>query len=383
MRMESKYVKRRQRGLAVLCAALVLLIGAVIYIGVHFFNHGESDYSGSGNGTVKLVQVEEGSSLSELGPQLSKDGIVASNDAFQSAAFNNPRASQIKPGFYRLQEEMSAEAAVNALLDEKNQVEVLNVQGGSTLMDSKVVGGDVRYGIYTLISQVTCAQGADNCISAQSLQDVAAQTDPVELGVPEWAIEKVKGRGNDPRRLEGLIVPGQYVVDPSANAKEILKDLIQRSAKEFEKTDIVNRAQVVNLSPYDLLTAASLIEREAPANDFDKVARVILNRLAVPQRLEFDSTVNYDLPEQEVATTDADRARLTPWNTYTMDGLPTTPIASVSVKAIEAMEKPAEGQWLYFVTVDKNGTTVFSNTFEEHLAAIQQSADNGVLDSNR
>ncbi|MEF3088107.1 endolytic transglycosylase MltG, partial [Bacillus altitudinis] len=80
----------------------------------------------------------------------------------------------------------------------------------------------------------------------------------------------------------------------------------------------------VGLNPYDMLVAASLVEREAPEGDFDKVARVILNRLAEKQKLEFDSTVNYDLSEVEVATTDADRNRPTPWNTYAKGGLPET-----------------------------------------------------------
>lgn len=383
MRMEPKYVKRRQRGLAVLIAALVLLIGSVIYIGVAVVNRGNEDYRGSGNGVVQLVEIPEGSSLSELGPDLVSKGIVASDGAFQSAAFSNKGAADVKPGFYRLQEHMSASSAVAALLDLNNKVQMLEIQGGSTLMDVNVVGGSTRSGIYSQISQVSCQENSDNCVTAEQLQQAAANTAPADLGVPSWAIDAVTARGNDPRRLEGLIIPGSYVVDPSADAVAILKDLITRSAKQFESTNIESRAQAINLTPYQLLTAASLVERESPANDFNKVARVILNRLAKNQRLEFDSTVNYDLSEQEVATTDEDRARVTPWNTYAMEGLPSTPIASASLQAIEAIENPAQGDWLYFVTVDKNGTTVFSNTFEEHEAAVQQSIQNGVLDSNR
>ncbi len=113
------------------------------------------------------------------------------------------------------------------------------------------------------------------------------------------------------------------------------------------------------------------------------MARVILNRLDEPMRLEFDSTVNYDLEDVEVATTDEDRARETPWNTYAKDGLPETPIASPSEAAIQAMENPAEGDWLFFVTIDTDGTTVFNNTFEEHLNDVQRAQQSGVLDSNR
>lgn len=382
MRMESKYVKRRQRGLAVLVAALVLIIGSVIYIGVHFVNGG-SDYKGAGNGEMALVEIKEGSSLSELGPELAERGIVASNDAFQGAAFSNPGASQVKPGFYRLEKKMSAAEAVKALLDPSRKIDMLEIHGGSTLIDVTVVKGQTRKGIYSMISDVTCSQGSTKCISSEELQQVGATASLEELGVPDWARDAVAARANDPKRLEGLIVPGSYIVNPEKDALGILQDLIKRGAETFEKTSLAQRAQTVGLSPYELLTAASLVEREAPAGDFDKVARVILNRLAKPMRLEFDSTVNYGLAEQEVATTNEDRARVTAWNTYAKDGLPDTPIASASVQAIEELENPAEGDWLYFVTIDKNGTTVFTNNLEDHQNATRDSIENGVLDSNR
>lgn len=383
MRMEPKYVKRRQRGAAVILASLVLLIGSMVHIGVSFLTSDVSDYKGTGNGVVQLVTIQEGATISELGPELEKRNIVASDKVFQTAAYANPNAGNIKPGVYRLQEEMSATSAVAALLDPANLVEALAIAGGATLMDVKVVAGEVRTGIYSQISSVTCNEGSVNCVSVEDLQHVAAHTDPRKLGVPEWAVANVEARGNDPRRLEGLIVPGEYVVDPESDAEAILTDLITRSATAFADTDIETRAQAIGLSPYELLVAASLVEREAPAGDFDKVARVILNRLHKPMKLEFDSTVNYDLTDVEVATTDEDRARQTPWNTYAKEGLPETPIAAASVTAIEAMENPAEGNWLFFVTVDKQGTTIFTDTYDQHLKAVDDSINNGVLDSNR
>ncbi|MCQ9351474.1 endolytic transglycosylase MltG [Corynebacterium sp. 153RC1] len=382
MRMEPTYVKRRQRGLAVLITTLILVVGAVVYIGVNR-SSGPADFEGQGNGVVKLVEIQEGSSISALGPELVELGVVASDAAFQTAALSNPQASSVTPGFYRLQEEMSAEAAVSALLNPENQVSMLDIPGGATLMDVTVVGGSTTPGIYSLISQVSCEESPGDCITVEQLQSVAASTNPADLGVPEWAREQVLARGDDPKRLEGLIVPGQYVVNPGADATEVLTDLVTRSATAYTNTGIVERAQALGLSPYELLTAASLVEREAPAGDFNRVARVILNRLAVPMRLEFDSTVNYGLADQEVATTDEDRATVTPWNTYAMDGLPATPIAAPSIEAIEAIENPAEGDWLFFVTIDAQGTTVFTNTFEEHQAATQDALNNGILDSNR
>ncbi|WP_083984508.1 endolytic transglycosylase MltG [Corynebacterium epidermidicanis] len=381
--MEPKYRKRRERGLAVLVAALLLMIGSVITVGYMRANPpGPGDYSGAGNGNSVMVEISEGSTVSELGPTLVDKGVVKSNAAFQKAAGANSKAASVKPGFYRLQEGMSAESAVAALVDPKNAVELLQIPGGQTLSDVRVIGGQTRKGIYSSIEQVTCKNGS-KCVKVADLERVASTADPVSLGVPQWALEAVNKRGNDPKRLEGLIAPGQYVINPEHDAQSILKDLVTRSAEQYAKTDIVARAQAVGLTPYEVLTAASLVEREAPAGDFDKVARVILNRLKEPMRLEFDSTVNYGLPEQEVATRDEDRKRVTPWNTYAKDGLPETPIASASEKALKSMENPAAGDWLFFVTIDKQGTTVFNRDFEAHQRDTQRSIDNGVLDSAR
>ena len=384
-RMEPVYVKRRQRGLAVLIASLLLIIFTIIYVASQrvFPTGNSTDYEGNGNGVVQMVEIKEGSTVSELGPELVNRGIVKSNSAFQTAANSSTKASAIEPGFYRLQGEMSAAAAIAALVNPANKVEALDIVGGATLMDINVVGGPTRYGIYSQISKVTCYEGSRNCINAQDLQNIAATTDPAELGVPDWALDAVRAHNGDPRRLEGLIVPGQYMVNPDHDARAVLTDLITKSATAYNNTGIVERAQGVGLSPYQLITAASLVEREAPAGEFDKVARVILNRLKAPMKLEFDSTVNYGLTSQEVATTDEDRKRVTPWNTYAKEGLPDTPIASPSIQAIEAVENPAQGNWLFFVTIDKKGTTVFNDTYEAHLRDTQQAISNGVLDSNR
>ncbi|MBA1835738.1 endolytic transglycosylase MltG [Corynebacterium wankanglinii] len=374
---------RRTRNTAVLVASLLLIIGLIAWIAIAR-GGSESDFDGAGNGEEQVVQIKEGSNLSALAPELEDRGIVASGNAFLTAAANNPNADNIQPGFYRLQGEMSAASAVDALLDPQQRVTPLQVYGGATLMDINILGGQTRLGILSMIQQAACGdKPASDCVKLEDLNKVAANADPVALGVPEWARETVAGRAGDAKRLEGLIAPGEYIIDPHAGAEDILTDLITRSTKQYDSTDIVGRAKNVGLTPYELLTAASLVEREAPAGEFDKVARVILNRLKEPMRLEFDSTVNYGLPTVEVATTDEDRARVTPWNTYAMDGLPQTPIASPSIEAIEAMENPAEGNWLFFVTVDKDGTTIFNDTFEQHLDDTQRAVDSGVLDSQR
>ncbi|MEJ5919766.1 MULTISPECIES: endolytic transglycosylase MltG [unclassified Corynebacterium] len=381
---KSKRIRRRQTALAINITSILLSVIIIAGVGLMWTRGGVGgDFNGDGNGKPVIVEVAQGSSLSDISQELVDKGIVATTSAFMSAANDNPDSDNLQPGFYRLEEHMSAQSAVAALLDPEKQAGNVDIPTGTRLTDIKVVAAnDVRKGIYTLLSEASCT-GEDQCITKEEFEQVAANTDPAELGVPDWARDRVLAQGNDPRRIEGLITPGIHQFHPESNAKEILTKLITSSTESYEETGLTTAAETVGLAPYDLITAASLIQMESPDGDFDKVARVILNRLHEPMQLQFDSTVNYDLTEQEVATSDEDRARQTPWNTYAMDGLPATPISSPSLEAIQAMENPADGTWLYFVTIDLEGTTVFNTTFEEHEAAIELSRQNGVLDSNR
>jgi UPF0755 protein len=152
---------------------------------------------------------------------------------------------------------------------------------------------------------------------------------------------------------------------------------------EYMKSGLLDSAQAQSLSPYDILVVASLVQQEANAQDFAKVARVIYNRLQNHHTLEFDSTVNYPLHRREVATSDADRGERTPWNTYVSQGLPATAICSPGVDALHAAEHPEPGDWLYFVTIDAQGTTLFTKDYQQHLANIELAKRNGVLDSAR
>ena len=114
-------------------------------------------------------------------------------------------------------------------------------------------------------------------------------------------------------------------------------------------------------------------------DDLPKVARVILNRLAKNQRLEMDSTTNYTAAETNIDVNGDNYKADTRWNTYRVSGLPPTPIATVGEKALNAMLDPPKGDWLYFITVDQQGTTKFSATFEEHLRNRKIACDNKFL----
>jgi UPF0755 protein len=282
--------------------------------------------------------------------------------------------------------EIPAAAAVARLTDPNERVGKLVIPEGRQLDDTTDMKTNVvNPGILTLISRATCVDldGNRRCVSVADLRTAAASSTPAMLSVPAWAIEPVKELGNDHRRIEGLIAPGTFNIDPSASAESILANLITAGAAAYMNSGLVDTAKSLSLSPYDILVVASLVQQEANPQDFSKVAQVIYNRLHEHRTLEFDSTVNYPLDRREVATSDADRAERTPWNTYVSQGLPAAAICSPGVEALHAAEHPEPGDWLYFVTIDAQGTTLFTRDYQQHLANIELAKHNGVLDSAR
>jgi UPF0755 protein len=390
-RMREARRRRRHRLVrgATLCVFIVIVVGAV-FLGSRLWHNVfgvGSDYTGDGRSDV-VVQVHDGDSTTAIAQTLEQQKVVATSKAFVNAAQGNAAIEAIQPGFYKLRTEIPAADAVARLADPQNRVGKLVIPEGRQLDDIQdVKTNDVTDGIFTLISKATCVDldGDKHCVSADDLRDAAGSTPEADLSVPDWATKPVQAMGDDHRRLEGLIAPGSWDVDPSASPKDILAKLIGDSAYQYAQSGLLDTAKSMGMTPYQILTVASLVQKEAKPQDFDKVARVIYNRLVAPdhRRLEFDSTVNYSLDRQEVATTDADRGRATPWNTYVRDGLPATPICSPGQPALAAAERPAPGDWLYFVTVDLQGTTLFTKDYPQHLANIELAKRNGVLDSAR
>ncbi|MFV0495053.1 endolytic transglycosylase MltG [Mycobacterium sp.] len=378
---------RRVGGVFVACLLAVVVVSAVLLGSKmwHRVSGPTPDYTGSGERDV-VIRVHDGDSTTAVGETLLENRVVSTVQVFLDAAYGNTAIASIQPGYYRVRTEIPAADAVARLTNPDNRVGKLVVPEGRQLDDTTdIKTGKVTPGIFTLISQATCTDldGDEHCVSADDLRTAAAKSSPSALRIPDWALEPVRGLGEDHRRIEGLIAPGTFNVDPAGSSETILAGLITDGSEEYQDAGLVEHAKSADLSPYDILVVASLVQQEASPEDFAKVARVIYNRLDEPQRLEFDSTVNYPLDEREVATTDVARGERTPWNTYQSDGLPATAICSPSVDAVRAAESPEPGDWLYFVTIDSDGTTLFTRDYQEHLANIELAKGNGILDSSR
>lgn len=393
VRQDRAAAQRKRRGRTVGLALGLILVLAVAGGGWFVFDRltggpgGPADFAAGNAGPSVVIRVHPGDTAEQIGTAATDKGVVASSGAFMGAAVQNSSMSAVQPGYYAIPSNVPASQAVSALVDPSSRVGNVVISEGRQLHDSRDVNTDaVKKGIYTLLSEASCIDvtgtGQPSCVSYEDFNAAGGTDDPAALGVPSWATTQVRGVPDRDRQLEGLIAAGTWDFDPTASPVDILSQLVSESAQTYESTGILTAGTNSGLDPYQTLVAASLVERESLPADFSKVARVILNRLAEPQKLEFDSTVNYALDTTEVATTDADRAAVTPWNTYAMEGLPATPIAAPSVGAVQAVEAPADGDWLYFVTINQAGETLFTRDYNEHLANIGKVED-GFLESGR
>ncbi len=361
--------------------AVVLLVAGIAGGGWYLYHSlfVTPDYQGSGTGDV-VIQVHEGDTTSQIGAELARNGVVEVPASFTEAASGNDRVRSVQPGFYQMRERMSGASAVALLLDPGARVGQLDIRGGVQLDDTKAPDGAVTPGVLTLIAQATCAtiDGAKKCLSVDALRTAMAKTDPAQLGVPQWALADV-AKASPTRRLEGLLLPGRYDVEPGSSAVDVLRGLLGASVDRIDATGLVSGAAKVGMSPYDVLIVASLVEKESIVSDMPKIARVVYNRLGAGQRLELDTTINYPLDVPSLYTSPANRAKPGPYNTYLNTGLPVTPIAAAGQDAVGAALAPADGPWMFFVPCEKDGTSCFAVTFAEHQTNVAKAHANGVF----
>ena len=352
-KVERRQRKRRRHWLTSLAIVITLVaVGVLSYKAIVIMRdasaqatHAE-DYHGNGEGEV-TVTIPEGASGVDIGDILQQKGVVASGKAFTNAAKNNPKGSTIQPGTYKLKKKMSANAALQALLDPETK-------GDHTLT---VSAGNTKDIIKDRLKQVS---------NFTDEQIEAAYADTAAIGLPAEA------GGN----VEGWLAPGTYDVTENATPTDLVKQMVSRTMTQLSNLKVPKENYHV------VLTKASIVEREVPPKYYGQAARVIENRLAqvdgeTQGKLQMDSTVLYGLgrsggiPAPEEATDPNNQ-----YNTYVHPGLPPGPIGSPSEDAIKAVLNPPAGSWLYFVTVNLDtGETLFSSTSEEQAANTKKLND--------
>lgn len=327
---------RRSKPWLLISALLGSLIIVTFLVGRSFTT--AEDFEGNGSGTAE-VTIVSGDTLTKIGQRLLDAGVVASVDAWVAATSADSRATSIAPGDYNLRKEMSARRALELLLDpESRAVYKLVVREGDRL------------------SEIVAAASKLTGISKDEF--VAVLKHPKQYGL------SAEANG----RPEGFLFPATYEIAKADSPADILKKMTTRWKQMMVDSELKRRAAQVGRTVEEIVIIASILEVEAGPQDYAKVARVIENRLALPMRLQLDSTVNYALGINKLRLSAAQMNTESAYNTYNVDGLPPGAIGNPGLAAIEAALTPAKGDWLYFVTVDPaTKLTKFASNYDDFL----------------
>lgn len=324
-REEAQRRKRRRRRVVLPLITLVVVaaLGAGALIGGRSLTSRfgtTPDYTGSGSGEA-LVVVKPGDTATDIAATMVSQDVIKSEKAFANAAKQDARALGIQPGTYKLHKQMSGAAALQLILDPSARL-----LSRVTVPEGLSVAATLK-----LISEKSKLKLAD-------LQ--AAANDVKALGLPSYA----KGKP------EGFLFPDTYDLEPDTTAAGLLKSMVDEYKAKVDDAGLVQKAAAVNLSPYEMVIVASLVEKETQqADERGKVARVIYNRLDQDFFLGIDAAVLYGLNRSSGGLSEADLAKDTPYNNRIHKGLPPTPIANPGIASLQAAVAPAKGPWLYYV----------------------------------
>ena len=354
----SRRGQRRGRRTSSGCLPVLLVLAIVIGLGAFAWNRLDvgnpidklngalndeaEDYPGPGSGSVAF-EVVEGDTATAIGVKLKDQDVVASVEAFTAAANADAASAGIQPGFYSLKKQMSASDVVDVLVDPANiDASAITIPEGLRVVDI----------VDILAEQTDFRRGAFEKVLDS----------PGPLGLPPYADGDA----------EGYLFPATYTFGPDATPTKILTAMVDRWRQASVDNDLVAGAKELGYTPHEVMTIASLVEAEGRGDDMPKVARVIYNRLSPDNTetaglLQIDATVNYALGRNlGVAISSDDLDVDSPYNTRRYPGLPPGPIEAPGDSAIQAALNPAEGDWLYYVTVNlRTGETKFADTLEE------------------
>lgn len=329
--------------LAALAVLMVLLSGWLFWM----LRSPASPQAGQGEGVT--VVIPQGTSLSGIAHMLERDGVIRSALAFQLVARLDGRGSRIQAGTYELERGVG----INAVLEQL----AAGPPGPPTFTVTIPEGLTVEQ----TFQRIAATRGSPFTVA--ELRAAVAK-----VALPAWAPVTSLPEGAEP--LEGLLFPNTYEFRLDVSAQAVIARLVHETDETITSTATAS----TGLGPYQILTLASLVEREARlADERPRISSVIHNRLRERKRLQVDATVLYALGTQKDRVLDADLQVDSPWNTYRHEGLPPTPISGVGEASIRAAAQPASEDFFYYVVEDpRTGRHRFSRTFAEHRRAIAE-----------
>jgi UPF0755 protein len=354
-----------------LLTVFVLALVAVIYGAYQFWYLRQVNPSGD-PAAAEIFTITETDDLLTISKRLEQEGFIVNDSVFRSYV-SSKGGLEVAAGFY----------TVKPLDHVGNILRILRTPPNETLTKITFPEG------FTLAQM---AQRLGDEVKSVNESDFLLKTGdtPAEIS----AVRSVY-QPESITSLEGLLFPDTYLINGDQTATQVAQQMLKLMERVGRQEGLDDSMNAVGLTPYEVLTIASIIEREAKVpEDRAKISRVIYNRLSLGMPLEIDATLFYkqntDLPFLELKAIDS------PYNSYLYTGLPPTPISNPGRAAINAALNPAPNpssgdpicreitdgspcSYLYYVLSDKDGHHVFAATLAQHQINVQAAIVAGVL----
>ena len=287
----------------------------------------------------KNIDIPAGATLNDIAKQLYQEKIITNIRKFKLLAYLRNKTKKIQAGEYRVSSYMTPNQILDVIISKETVLYKITIPEGYNLR------------------QIA------NTLTNNNIVD--------ENKFMYWATNKqfIKGKKINADSLEGYLFPETYFLTKNMNEKTVINIMVS-CLKSKIKPEWKKRAKELNLSFHQILTLASIIEKETYINDEKKIiSSVFHNRLKKKMRLRADPTVIYGIENFNGNITKKDLRKRHPYNTYVIKGLPPGPIASPGFYSIQAALYPSKTKYLYFVA-KKNGRHKFSTNIKDHNRAV-------------
>ena len=327
---------------------IIVLIAAIVAIvfGIMHFVKGCSANEMLPEGQEVQVVVAEGEGAKSVAKTLFDVGLIPNTNAFTDRLAELGAENSLQPGTYTLVGGQSVDDII-AVLQTPVKATTFTVPEGSTVRQTAEIVSEASSGRIKVDEFVAAASDASKFAKGYSFLEEAGNAS-----------------------LEGFLFPKTYPIADDSTADSIIRTMLDQFGTEVATLDM-SYAENNDLSLYDVVKMASIVEKESDSDHRATVASVFYNRLNTGMQLQSDATVAYVVghdPTPEDVATEND------YNTYFIDGLPPTPINSPSLECMQAVCKPEETDYLFFYFEDDgNGGMkyTFSETYEDHQSAYE------------
>lgn len=332
---------------------LVVLAGSALYVW-------QSTKPVKASTEPVIITIDKGTGTSQIANNLEENGIIRNSFLFKVYLKLNNEGSGFKAGTY-------------AFIPGQSYKEIVASLNNGDVQQEETLKFTIPEG-YTL-KQMAEKLDTEGATGMELFMDVVNQP---ELFSDIPIVAEIQDNDDYLFKLEGYLFPETYELAKGSTSEDIVRRMLTEMQEKLDSIpDFEAKLKASGLTVHELLTVASLIEREVVVpEERPLVASVIYNRLEQNMRLQIDATVQYLLGKQKERLLYKDLEVESPYNTYRNAGLPPGPIAAPSLSSIEAALSPETSDYLFYVT-KKDGSSehLFAKTYEEHLKNIEKSKE--------